>query len=228
MQHLLLLHGAIGSMDQFADLKKILAEDYHVHCINFTGHGGLSLPKEDFSIKMFAADVLNYMEQTGVEAMNIFGYSMGGYVGIYLAKMVPEKINRLATLATKFHWDEAIAEKETGMLNAQKIEEKLPAFAQSLIERHQQQNWKQVLKKTADMLIEMGKNNPLKSPDYTSIGIPVKLMLGDRDKMVTLDETLQVYRALPNARLCIIPDTAHPIEAVDITRLTYEIRDFMK
>lgn len=228
MKHLLLLHGAIGSMDQFADLKKILAEHYHVHCINFTGHGGLPLPKEDFSIKMFAADVLNYMNQTGVEAVNIFGYSLGGYVGMYLAKTVPEKINRLATLATKFQWDETIAEKEGGMLNAQKIEEKLPAFAQSLKERHIPQNWKQVLKKTADMLIEMGKDNPLKSPHYTSISIPVKLMLGDRDKMVTLEETLQVYHSLPNASLCIIPGTAHPIEAIETTRLAYEIRDFMK
>ena len=228
MQHLLLLHGAIGSMDQLADLKKALTGYYNIYCINFSGHGGLPIPQEGFSIKLFSEEVLTFLEKNNTGKINIFGYSMGGYVGMYLAKQYPDKINKLLTLATKFNWDKEIAEKESRMLNAEKIEEKLPAFARELTKRHRPQDWRLVLAKTVQMLLQMGKDNPLKPQDYDSIQLPVKLMLGDRDKMVTLDETLQVYQALSNARLCIFPDTAHPIEAVDTDRLAYEIRDFLK
>lgn len=228
MQHLLLLHGAIGSMDQFENLKKQLSHSFKVHCINFSGHGGNKIDNTAFSIKLFSEDVLEYLQVNNIEKINIFGYSMGGYVGMYLAKQHPEKIDKLITLATKFYWDETVAEKETKMLDAEKIEIKLPDFANTLKERHQPQNWKLVLQKTAGMLSEMGKVNSLKPEDYMVIKTPVKLMIGDRDKMVTLNETLEVYHNLPAAQVSILPNTAHPIEGVDAARLGYEIKDFLK
>ena len=77
------------------------------------------------------------------------------------------------------------------------------------------------------MLVEMGKDNPLKAVDYPAIQHPVLLMLGDRDKMVPLDETVEVYKSLPKAQLAILPNTAHPIEMVNQARLAYEIRFFL-
>lgn len=152
---------------------------------------------------------------------------MGGYVAMYLAKYHPERVNKIITLATKFNWNETIAANETKMLNAGKIETKLPDFAAALQKRHAPNEWKTVLEKTAARLIEMGKDNPLKPEDYPAILHPVLLMLGDRDKMVTLDETVEVYKNLPKAQLTILPNTAHPIEMVDQARLAYEIRSFL-
>jgi pimeloyl-ACP methyl ester carboxylesterase len=152
---------------------------------------------------------------------------MGGYVAMYLAKHHPQKIKKIITLATKFTWDKTIAEKEIKMLNAEKIEEKLPDFANSLKKRHVPNNWKTVLEKTAAMLIEMGNDNPLKPEDYENIQHPVLLMLGDRDKMVTLDETLEVYKNLPNAQLAVLPNTPHPIEMINTGRLAREIKVFL-
>src|SRR5437773_2093378 len=107
MQHLLLLHGAIGSKEQLQDLANLMERDYNVHLLNFAGHGGKNIPDESYSIQLFAQDVLQYMRQQNIEQTNIFGYSMGGYVSMYIAKHYPEKIKKLITLATKFHWDEA-------------------------------------------------------------------------------------------------------------------------
>jgi pimeloyl-ACP methyl ester carboxylesterase len=84
-----------------------------------------------------------------------------------------------------------------------------------------------VLSKTAAMLTAMGKNNPLKPADYPAIQHPVLLMLGDRDKMVTLDETVEVHKYLPQAQLAILPNTAHPIEMVNADRLAFEIKSFL-
>jgi pimeloyl-ACP methyl ester carboxylesterase len=227
MQPILLLHGAIGAADQLSGLEEKLADSFAVHSINFSGHGGFPLTAENFSIKLFASEVIAFLDKKGINSIGIFGYSMGGYVAMYLAKYHPERINKIITLATKFNWDETIAANEIKMLNAKKIEEKLPQFAAILQKRHAPNDWKTLLEKTAAMLVEMGKDNPLKSSDYPVIQQPVLLMLGDRDKMVTLDETVDVYKNLAKAQLAILPNTSHPIEVVDSGRLVYEIRSFL-
>ena len=227
MQQILLLHGAIGAANQLSLLQEELADSFSVYRLNFKGHGGSPYAAAPFSIKLFAAEVIAFLDKKEISSIPVFGYSMGGYVAMYLAKYHPEKINKIITLATKFNWDETIAANETKMLNAQKIETKLPEFAAALQKRHAPNDWKTVLEKTAAMLIEMGKDNPLKPEDYPAILHPVLLMLGDRDKMVTLDETVEVYKNLPKAQLTILPNTAHPIEMVDQARLAYEIRSFL-
>jgi pimeloyl-ACP methyl ester carboxylesterase len=227
MQPILLLHGAIGAADQLTELENKLADSFPVHRLNFSGHGGSPFARHPFSIKLFAEEVLLFIDSNQLGAVNIFGYSMGGYVAMYLAKHHPQKINKIITLATKFKWDEAIAAREIKMLNAEKIEEKLPDFAISLQKRHAPNNWKAVLEKTAAMLLEMGNANPLKPDDYKIIQHPVLLMLGDRDKMVSLDETLEVYKNLSDAQLAVLPDTAHAVEMLNIDRLTFELRTFL-
>ncbi|MBK7309184.1 MAG: alpha/beta hydrolase [Chitinophagaceae bacterium] len=227
MQQILLLHGAIGAADQFSLLQEELADSFTVHSLNFSGHGSSPFVAASFSIELFASEVIEFLDKQEIKSINIVGYSMGGYIAMYLATHHPERINKIITLATKFRWDETIALHETKMLNAGKIEEKLPDFASALQKRHAPNNWKTVLEKTAAMLIEMGKDNPLKPGDYLAIQHPVLLMLGDRDKMVTLDETVEVYKNLPMAQLAILPDTAHPIEMVNQARLALEIRSFL-
>lgn len=227
MQPILLLHGAIGAMDQLEILEKELSSSFTVHKLNFSRSGGFGAIEQPFSIQHFTNDVLVYLDKNQIESIAIFGYSMGGYVALYLAKHHPARIEKIITLATKFSWNETIAAKEAAMLQADKIEEKLPAFAISLQKRHAPLNWKTVLEKTATMLIEMGKNNPLKMEDYAQIKHRVLLLLGDKDKMVSLEETAAIYHTLPNAQLSILPDTAHPIEAVKTNQLAYQIERFL-
>ena len=152
------------------------------------------------------------MESRGLAAIPVFGYSMGGYVAMYLARHYPGKISRLVTLATKYHWDAATAARETKMLDAGVIEQKVPAFAAALQQRHAPHDWKQVLLATATLMQGLGHTPALTAEDYAVINIPCLLMLGDRDQMVSLQETLDVYKALPQAQLAILPGTPHPIE----------------
>ncbi len=227
MQKLLLLHGAIGAKDQLIPLAEALKNDYEVHSINFTGHGGEHMPNS-FSIELFSNDVLTYLEKNNIQKINIFGYSMGGYVALYLAKYYPNKVEKIFTLATKFEWNPDISQKEIRMLDANKIEEKIPAFAQVLEKRHQPNNWKVLLKKTADMMVALGNKNCLTLQDLTSITIPTKIGVGDNDNMVTLGETKEVAQNLKNSELLILQDTLHPIEKVDLKDLSDEIKTFFK
>lgn len=228
MQPLLLLHGAIGASDQLVQIAEDLSDNYKVYTLDFSGHGGKPFPADSFSIQLFAKEVLAFLDKEGLEQVSIFGYSMGGYVAMYLAKHHPERVGKIVTLATKFHWDEATAAKETKMLDAAKIEEKLPAFATALHKRHAPNDWKEVLAKTIEMLNSMGQDNTLKPEDYTSISQPCMILLGDRDKMITLEETLQVYKTLPNAQMGMLPNTHHPIEQVNVPYLLFYIRQFIQ
>jgi pimeloyl-ACP methyl ester carboxylesterase len=225
MNHLLLLHGAIGSASQFAPLRKKLENDYYVHAPDFPGHGGSPIP-EKFSIPLFSQFTQDYCRQHKLQQVQIFGYSMGGFVGLHLARNEPGLVSSVITLATKFDWDPVIAEKEISMLQPDRIEAKLPSFATSLRERHAPENWKMVLEKTTHMLRDMGTDNTSSTPRWSEIEQPVLLVLSDRDKMVSQEETLAVYRQLKQGQYCVLPGTAHPIESVDTELLKYIIRRF--
>lgn len=225
-QHLLLLHGAIGSKQQLQELADILEDKYIVHTISFSAHGGTHISEEPFSIELFAEEVLNYLQENNIAQTTVFGYSMGGYVALYLAKYYPQKINKVITLATKFYWDEEIAAREIKMLDADLIQKKLPAFAQQLQQRHAPQDWKIVLEKTKEMMLNLGKKSPLQLNDYALVEAPCLLLLGDRDKMISMEETVKVYKQFPNAQFGMLPDTPHPIEQVDVNTLSYFITKF--
>jgi pimeloyl-ACP methyl ester carboxylesterase len=228
MQHLILLHGALGSKEQFQSLVHVLEGTFHVHTFNLIGHGGQPLPDPAFSIEVFSEQVAIYIQDMNIEKANVFGYSMGGYIALYLAKQLPDKINKIVTLATKFHWDEKTATKEVKLLDGKTIQEKVPAFAAQLQQRHAPVDWLTLLDKTTELLLNLGKNNTLQPEDYTSINTPALVLLGDRDKMVTLDETLAVYKQLPNAQFGVLPGTPHIFEQVNLSLLAYMIKAFLK
>lgn len=226
MKHLLLLHGAVGAKEQLQPLAYLLKDEYSIHLFNFNGHGGKPFAANEFSINSFANELHAFILEKQIEHACVFGYSMGGYVALFLAKRYPHLFHKVVTLATKFHWNETIAAKETAMLNAEVILEKLPAFAEQLKERHQPNDWQLLLNKTKEMLLQMGKENPMQLSDYAAINIPVLLLLGDNDKMVTKEETTAVQQQVPNADFQLLQNTAHPIEKTDLQQLASVIRNF--
>lgn len=225
MRELLLLHGAIGSKAQFGPLEDALKPDFNIHTLNFSGHGGAPTDGS-FSIAKFAGEVLRFLDAKAIASIDVFGYSMGGYVALHLAKNHPERIGSIFTLATKFEWTPEIAERETKMLNAEKIAEKIPAFAAELQRRHQPNDWKIVMRQTAEMMVGLGNRNPLSLEDFKTIENLTRIAIGDKDMMVTLEETIAVYRNLPHATLAVLPNTQHPIEKVDVQRLANELKIF--
>lgn len=226
--NILLLHGAIGSSKQLRALEQKISEHHIVHALNFSGHGGRPLSEDNFSIKLFAEDVLQWMEHNSISIINIFGYSMGGYVALYLARHHPEKIGRIFTLATKFDWSIESATHEVKMLDADKISEKITEFAKMLAQRHSPVDWKIVLQKTSNMMLEMGANKVLTDDDFRNIKSKVMLAVGDQDKMVSVRETELIGNLIPNAQTFILPETKHPIEGVNIEKLSQEINSFLQ
>lgn len=227
-QKLLVLHGALGSEKQLEPLKKVLEESFEVHTLNFRGHGGRDFGQGAFSINGFTEDVLEYLKAHNLDQVSIFGYSMGGYVALNLAKKEPNRINKIFTLATKFAWSIETASKEVKMLNPAMIEEKVPAFAATLKERHAPLDWKLHLKKTAEMMLELGGGAGLSTKDFGAITNNVLITVGSKDRMVSQKESEEVANLLPNGVFELLEGVKHPIEQVDLELLAEKARLFFK
>lgn len=225
MKKLLLLHGALGSKEQFEELNKELNGNFEIHTLNFSGHGGSVIPDEPFTMNLFSDNIISYLNDDGINEIDIFGYSMGGYAALHTAVNFPARIGKIFTFATKFEWTPEIAERETAMLDIVKIKQKVPKFAGELALRHGENNWEIVTGKTAEMMRDLGAGKPLL---LGNIKNDVLVGIGDRDKMVTLEETITAYRSLPNAELLVLPGTPHPFEMVDPERLAGEMKRFFE
>ena len=227
MSHLLLLHGALGSKEQFDSLAKDLKHDLAIDTFNFSGHGRAASLDHAFTIQNCAHEVLNMLNDKQRLKTDIFGYSMGGYVALWLSRFYPDRVGKIFTLGTKLEWNTATAEKETKLLNAEKILEKVPAFAKELQDRHGEHEWHSVLQKTANLMHDLAKHH-LTDEDFQLIKAQVMLGLGDKDNMVTKEETFHVEKLIPNAKFIELPDTLHPYEKVSVGLLSKEIKAFFK
>lgn len=215
MPNILLLHGAIGSENQFTPLKiELETLGHNVYTYNFSGHGNSALKEEPFSLENFKNELLHFLHTNKLNDLSVFGYSMGGYIAFYTAIEHPSLFNNIITLGTKLDWSPEIATQEIKNLNPDKIKEKVPAFAEKLKNTHGEK-WPQLLEMTADFILQLGNEVPLNSDTLKQIHTPVILGLADRDSMVTLEETRNAFNHLPNASMFMLPNSKHPIETVD-------------
>lgn len=221
---LLLLHGALGAASQFDSLKSTLENDFEIFTINFPGHGGSELP-QNFSFPVFVSSIINFLDENNIRSVDVFGYSMGGYAALMIAKQYPDRVHKIFTLATKMEWNETTSAREASMLNPEKMEEKIPAFAKMLEERHAPQDWKQVVRRTAAMMTDLGTNH-LSENDFRSIEQPVMISVGDKDNMVTMDESRRVAEWLQHGSLHIFPGMYHPFEKVETDKLALQLKEY--
>ena len=215
MKHpLILLHGALGSMSQFREIAKLLSDIYDVHAFNFEGHGGSEL-KRAFRMTSFSENLEDYMNENAIDRAHLFGYSMGGYVALTFALTKPDRILSIVSYGTKLHWDKEIADQQGKMLNPDIIEEKVPAFADHLKKIHGQVKWRSVLNHTAEMMSSLGNGDALSKNDFEGISNKTVIGIGDRDRMVSIDESKEIAQILPNGRMQIVTDGVHELNKLD-------------
>ena len=223
---LLLLHGALGSQSQFVPLKKVLQDHFTIYTYDLEGHGGKPIP-EKYSIASFEKELIQFMDQHGLNNIPIFGYSMGGYIALSASKNHPGRISKIMTLGTMLKWSPEIAANETKMLVPDIIEAKIPKFAEQLKERHAPQDWKEVMKKIAEMMIEMGDGAAMTNDEFGEINIPVLVGLGTNDQMVKLEHTLEMVDIIPGAEFRSFEGWKHPVESVNVDELAAAIKEFL-
>lgn len=227
MNTIILLPGALGNSNQFNTLKQELSlVPANVIALDLPGHGLNPYASEAVTVPQMADAFLEKLEELKIPGpIYLFGHSLGGYLGLYLCLHHPEKIKRLYTLGTKWHWTKEIADRETSFLIPEKMEQKIPAFVNHLKISHSI-GWQKVVNNVADLMRDLGENGYLEPEKLNAITLPVRVALGDRDAMVGLEETVNVYKAMPNAQFQVYPNTPHPYEKANVVKLASDIISF--
>lgn len=222
--NILLLHGALGTKRQLANLADSLD---HATCrsLTFTGHGENELPDEGLSFEQFLRDVDEAMQKIS-GPVHLFGYSMGGYVALLWAAKHPDRVASVSTLGTKFIWTPETLEKELKKLDPAAMEEKVPEFALGLASAHGHDRWKGLVTATADLMTRLAAQPLLTDDVLAAIECPVLLGVGDRDSTASPEETLATARKLKDAGVLVFPCTRHPFEEVDLDLLITQLSRF--
>ena len=75
--HLIILHGLLGSSDNWQTLGKRYAESHHVWMLDARNHG--RSPHDPIhSYDAMAQDVVDFLDAQGLEKVRLLGHSMGG------------------------------------------------------------------------------------------------------------------------------------------------------
>jgi pimeloyl-ACP methyl ester carboxylesterase len=217
---LLLLHGALGSAAQFEALRAQLPDNQPVFALNFPGHGGTSAT-QPFSARLFADAILDFLNEKNCAQADIFGYSMGGYVALWLAWQRPERVSQVRTLGTKLDWSPEVAAGMSRMFDPEKIEAKAPALAQSLATQHG--DWKLLCQRTAVFLRDLGEGKGIPATAFGEIRCPVRIGWGALDNVVSEAECLRAAAAIPRGAVETLPDVPHLLEQADVG----QVADFL-
>ncbi len=227
MEPLILLPGALGSMNQFDDLGRYLGElNITCHAMNLAGHGLDPYSSEAQTVPFMAEAMMNQLNlKKIVGPVNILGHSLGGYLGVYMCLKYPDRINKVFTLGTKWHWTSDIAAQEINLLNPENMVLKIPAFAAKLLKDHGT-NWEYLVQAMATLIRDLGNHNYLAPEKITPVEQGVRIGLGDRDNMVTFEESFNTFIALKHSEFQVFPNTPHPFNKFNLLELGLSVRNF--
>ena len=92
---LILLHGNGEESRYFARQIRHFAKTRKVIAIDTRGHGQSPRGNAPFTIRQFAEDLHDFMEEKGIERADILGFSDGGNTALAFALQYPQKVRRL-------------------------------------------------------------------------------------------------------------------------------------
>lgn len=93
-QPLIVLHGLMGSSDNWLPQAKLLSEHYHVWVVDQRNHGQ-SPHSEVFNYNVLSEDILGFIQEHQLENPIILGHSMGGKAAMNFALAHSDMLDRL-------------------------------------------------------------------------------------------------------------------------------------
>jgi 2-succinyl-6-hydroxy-2,4-cyclohexadiene-1-carboxylate synthase len=91
---LLLIHGFTGTRDAWSHLQPFLGDRFRVLAPDLPGHGESPLAA-DISFHGAVDQLLALLDATGLERVDVAGYSLGARVALALCLRAPERVGRL-------------------------------------------------------------------------------------------------------------------------------------
>lgn len=201
---LLLLHGFTDTGVRWNPYLEDLAEHYTTIVPDLPGHGRSGGGPAPYRFDQVAMDMYGFMDELGFDRFRAMGYSGGGIVLIHMATRKPGRIESMAVVAAPH------VHSRSRILA-------FPSFEDN--PERMQDYWREVHpggKAQVERLIESfhglgGFVEEIDVPPGELAGIEARtlILLGDRDTWVPASLGVEMYEAIPDAALWIIPKEGH-------------------
>ena len=187
---LILLHGNGENCDYFEHQIPCFARDYRVIAIDTRGHGQSPRGDKPFTIKQFAEDLHDFMDEKAIGKAILLGFSDGGNIALTFALKYPERVDKMIVDGANlfpsgvkpiYQWPIEIGYR-IAKLFAKKSEE---------------------AQKNAEMLGLMVNEPHINPTELAQLKMPVLVVAGTKD-MIKDEHTRLIYNSLPNAQLSIL------------------------
>jgi pimeloyl-ACP methyl ester carboxylesterase len=213
-----LIHGGLLSSAMWEPLLPTLTNDLRVITPDSRGHGRSTDPAGLMSFPQIADDVAVLISELGLDRPVVGGYSDGGQVALELGARHPDVAGALIVGAAypdwtstgiREIWRELLGADASNAPDLAHLDTSLGESADYLKSLHPggEARWQRLVEQTAPMWLDY---EGLTDDDLRRIHVPTLVFVGDRDTEFTLDLTLSLYEALPNAEVAVCPDADHP------------------
>jgi pimeloyl-ACP methyl ester carboxylesterase len=202
---ILLIHGGGGNGMQFA--KQLPAFSRRHLCIvpDCCAQGRTTDRPGPLTYHAMAEDMIALLDRLHVVRADVMGWSDGGNIGLDLAINHPERINHLVTFGANFQPDGVTAEDAAWGLSAT-----ADSFGPGARE-----DWTRLspepehYDEAMNKILAMWRTLPRWSPDdLHTIRAKCLICAGDHD-VIRREHSEQLVRAIPEARLWIVPEASH-------------------
>ena len=187
----ILLHGNGEDSSYFLHQMKPFAQHFRVIAIDIRGHGKSPRGDRPFTIRQFAEDLLDFMNQHAIEKAHILGFSDGGNIAMVFALAHPERVEKLILNGANLD--------ASGVKRKIQIPIEIGYRVARLFARISSK-----AKKNAEMLGLMVNDPNVKPEELSRIQCPTLIVAGDKD-MIKDQHTRLIAQSIPGAELSIIP-----------------------
>jgi pimeloyl-ACP methyl ester carboxylesterase len=204
---LVLLHGAFGTAEGWAPVLPALAKTRQVIIIEQQGHGHTPDRDAPLSYDRMADDTAALLRSIGAPAADVFGYSLGGVVGLRLAIKHPDRVRRLAILGSHGGSPKSAFEPGAYTQFLSLPDDFAPPVLKEPYDRvaPDRSKWPVLVRK----IKELGRDSKgFPDDDVRAIQAPTLIMQGDRDG-VRPEHAVELMRLIPRSQLAIFPDGDH-------------------
>jgi pimeloyl-ACP methyl ester carboxylesterase len=206
-QPLVLLHGGAHNLHNSFDCQiPVFAQTYRVIGIEQVGHGHTPDIPGPITYDAMAEDTAVMLRQLNITGADVIGWSDGGILGLMLASRHPDLVHHLVVSGANIRWEDMESEL-TRYLRETPADQLFPTWREAYEQVSQDgpDHWPLVIGKIRDMWLTPVY---MEVTELTKICAPTLVVSGDHGD-ISAEETLEIFRAIPQAQLCILPGTDH-------------------
>jgi pimeloyl-ACP methyl ester carboxylesterase len=201
---LVLLHGGfVGASSFFAQVPALVEAGYRVHVPERRGHAHTPDVEGPLSYSVMADDTVAYLEQEiGVPA-HLVGWSDGAVVALLVARRRPDLVARMVLIGQYYNSSGRVAGADLlAYLNSPEA----TTFLRRAYDPVSPDGPDHFSVVHAKMMHMIATEPEIALDGLAGITAPTLVLQGDRDE-VTVEHSLAVVAALPEARLAVLPGT---------------------